>query len=105
MGKKTLPKFERDFQRNLIKDLKTMFPDCIVMKTDPSYIQGIPDILVLFKNKWASLEIKRSAKARRRPNQEYYVDKMNNMSFSRFIYPENYRDIVDELKRFFGGAK
>lgn len=96
-------KLERDFQKNLIKDLKSMFKGCIVMKNDSSYIQGIPDLMILFNDKWASLEVKKSAKASKRPNQEYYVDMMNDMSFSRFIFPENRDSVLTELKEFFGG--
>ena len=96
-------KLERDFQKNLIKDLKSMFKGCIVMKNDPSYIQGIPDLMILFKDKWASLEVKKSVKASKRPNQAYYVDTMNDMSFSRFIFPENRDSVLTELKEFFGG--
>lgn len=96
-------KLERDFQKNLIKDLKSMFKGCIVMKNDSSYIQGIPDLMILFNDKWASLEVKKSATASKRPNQEYYVDMMNDMSFSRFIFPENRDSVLTELKEFFGG--
>ena len=88
---------ENKFQANLIKEIKGRLPGCIVMKNDSSYIQGIPDLLVLHKNKWASLEVKKSAKAKRQPNQEYYVDKMNDMSFSRFIYPSNKEEVLNEL--------
>ena len=83
------------------KELKVMFPGCIVTKLDSSDIQGIPDLLVLYKNKWATLENKKSAKASRQPNQEYYVEKMNDMSFSRFIYPENKETVLNELKGMF----
>lgn len=92
---------ESIFQSNLIKKLKKMFVGCIVMKTDPNYIQGIPDILILYKNKWASLECKKSAKASHRPNQSYFVDMMNKMSFSRFICPENEEEVLNELQRTF----
>lgn len=92
---------ESKFQANLIKEIKEIFPGCIVMKNDSSYIQGIPDLLVLHKNKWASLENKKSAKAKKQPNQEYYVDKMNEMSFSRFIYPENKDEVLKELHGYF----
>ena len=78
-----------------------MFPGSIVMKNDASYIQGIPDLLVLYQNKWASLEVKKSARARRQPNQQYYVGLMNEMSFSRFISPENKDEILDELHLYF----
>lgn len=92
---------ESVFQAKLIKEIKDRFPGCIVIKNDPNYIQGIPDLLVLYKNKWASLESKRSSKARKRPNQEYYVDTMDKMSFSRFIYPENKEEVLSELQQTF----
>lgn len=92
---------ENKFQAKLIKDLKTMFPGCIVMKNDSSYIQGIPDLLVLHNDKWASLECKKSANAKRQPNQEYYVGRMNEMSFSRFICPENMEEVLNELQQAF----
>lgn len=92
-----MSKLERNFQAELIKDLKKMFPGCIVMKNDSSYIQGIPDLLVLYKDKWASLELKANSRAKKQPNQEYYVGLMNEMSFSRFVCPENKEDILNEL--------
>lgn len=92
---------ESKFQAKLIKDIKDEFPGCIVMKNDPTYIQGIPDLLVLHNNKWAGLEVKKNAKASHQPNQDYYVDKMNEMSFSRFVYPENRDEVLDELHLHF----
>ena len=92
---------ESKFQADLKKELKQMFPGCIVTKLDSSDIQGIPDLLILYKNKWATLENKRSKNATKRPNQEYYVEKMNDMSFSRFIYPENKEEILNELRKTF----
>lgn len=94
-------KLERDFQRDLIKELKDIFEGCIVMKNDSSYIQGIPDLIVLFNDRWAALEVKKSRTASHRPNQEYYVDKMDDMSFARFVYPENKEDVLDELQQTF----
>ena len=78
-----------------------MFPGCLVLKSDANAIQGMPDLLILYKHKWASLECKRSATASKRPNQEYYVRMMSEMSFSRFIYPENKEDVLNELQRSF----
>ena len=92
---------ESKFQAELKKELKQMFPGCIVTKLDSGDIQGIPDLLVLYKNKWATLENKRSKDASKRPNQEYYVEKMNEMSFSRFIYPENKEEVLNELRETF----
>lgn len=92
---------ENKFQSNLIKELKKEFPGCMVLKNDSSYIQGVPDLLVLYKEHWCSLEVKKSAKAKHRPNQDYYVDKMNDMSYSSFIYPENKEIVMEELKKQF----
>lgn len=92
---------ENKFQAKLIKELKDMFPDCIVMKNDSSYIQGIPDLLVLYGNKWASLECKKNLRASKQPNQEYYVNRMEDMSFARFICPENKDEVLDELYLYF----
>lgn len=92
---------ENKFQSNLIKEIKTEFPGCVVMKNDSSYIQGIPDLLVLYKDKWAALEVKKNATAKHQPNQDYYVNKMNQMSMSKFIYPENKDEVLSELKRKF----
>lgn len=75
------------------------------MKTDPNYIQGIPDLVIFYKDRWASLEVKRSSTATQRPNQEYYVDMMNEMSFSRFIFPENKEVVLDELQQSFGSKR
>lgn len=92
---------ESKFQKDLIDDLKELFPGCLVMKTDPRYIQGIPDLLILYKNKWALLECKRNAKAKHQPNQDQYVDLLNEMSFSSFIYPENKEEVLSELQHAF----
>ena len=92
-------RLESGFQDGVRKDIKEHFPDCMIFKMDQ--IQGIPDMLVLHENKWASLEMKRCANAKRQPNQEYYVDKMDAMSFSRFIYPENKDEVLSELYTYF----
>lgn len=97
-----LQMLESNFQAKLIQELKMIFPGCVVMKNDSSYIQGIPDLLVLYKNKWATLECKKNANAKRQPNQEYYVGLMNEMSFSRFISPENKEEVLHELQQTFG---
>lgn len=92
---------ENKFQAKLIKDLKEMFKGCIVTKLNSGHIQGIPDLLILYKDKWATLECKRGRTADKQPNQDYYVERMDEMSFSRFIYPENRDEVLCELKNKF----
>ena len=92
-------RLESGFQDKLRNELKEMFPGCLIFKMDQ--IQGIPDLLILYGRKWATLECKKSAGASRRPNQEYYVDLMDQMSFSSFIYPENKDAVLDELYLYF----
>ena len=92
-------KLESGFQDRLITESKEMFPGCMVFKMDQ--IQGIPDLLILYGKRWASLENKKSSTAKRQPNQEYYVDLMNRMSFSRFICPENKEEVLSELRKAF----
>ena len=91
-------KLESKFQHNLIKKIKDRFPGAIVMKNDPEYIQGIPDLTVLYGEHWATLECKKSESSSKRPNQEYYVDLMNRMSYSSFIFPENEEEVLNELE-------
>lgn len=94
---------ERNYQAKLIKKIREMFPGCVIHKMDTSYQQGIPDLLILFEDTWAILEVKRSAKDREspEPNQEYFVDTLNRMSFSAFIYPENEEEVLRGLQRQF----
>ncbi len=90
---------ENIFQKKLIKKIKRKLPDSIVLKSNANYIQGIPDLLILNNNNWAALECKRNENASRQPNQEYYIQKMNKMSYASFIYPENERRVLDEMER------
>lgn len=93
---------EAKFQSNLIQELYKTFEGCIVLKNDASYISGIPDLLVLYKDKWAALECKRSDKAKFRPGQKYYLRILNEMSYAAKISPENKKEIINELRILFG---
>lgn len=101
MPSKPKVKSERDFQSSLIKQLKDLFPGCLVVKLDANYIQGIPDLLVLYGKHWAAIECKKSSSASHRPNQDYYVSRLNEMSFSRFVRPENCEEVLHELQQAF----
>lgn len=91
---------ERDFQAFLIREIKAILPGCLVLKNDPTYKQGIPDLIILYENKWAALECKKDRYAKSRPNQKHYINLMDDMSFAAFIYPENEQKILNELEDF-----
>ena len=96
-----MSKLESKFQKELMTEIQNLYPGCIILKNDPNYIQGFPDWTIFYKNKWAVLEAKRDKNARKQPNQDYYVDRLNNMSFSRFVYPENKDEVLRELEQVF----
>ena len=91
---------ERDFQAKLIKEIMTRFPGALAFKVE-TYIQGFPDLLVLYGKHWAALECKRGARAAHRPNQDYWVAFLNKMSFAAFISPENKEEVLHDLQRSF----
>lgn len=90
---------ESVYQAHLIKRLKNRFPGCVVMKNDCNYIQGLPDLTILYRGQWAVLEVKASEDAPEQPNQRYYIDMMNDMSFAAFICPENEEEVMGALQR------
>lgn len=92
---------EREYQSRLVRELRKRFPNCVILKNDEQYCQGIPDLLILWNDRWAMLEVKARADAPHRPNQDYYVDLLDEMSFAAFIFPENQERVLDELQRAF----
>jgi len=93
-----LSKLESQFQAKLIRRLKKEFPGCVIEKQDPKYIQGIPDLVIFYKNHYAMLECKESQSANHRPNQDYYIQKFNEWSYAAFVYPENEDIVIAELR-------
>lgn len=96
---------ESVYQAQLIKRIQDLFPGCMVLKNDTDYIQGIPDLLILFGSMWAALEVKADRNAAIQPNQEYYICEMDEMSFAAFIHPDNEKDILYDLQQAFGSCR
>jgi hypothetical protein len=93
---------EARYQTRLIKRLKEEFPGCVILKNDPSYMQGVPDIIILFNERWAMLEIKLDENSSRQPNQDYYIHLLDKMSYASFVNPENEENIIYDLQFAFG---
>ena len=92
---------ENNYQAKIIKKLKERFPGCDVLKMDASYRQGFPDLLILYGKFWASLEVKTSPSANIQPNQDYYINRLSEMSFAAYIYPENEEEVLNALQQAF----
>jgi hypothetical protein len=95
---------EGAYQKQLIDKITALFPDCLIVKNDPGYKQGIPDLLILFGNKWAMLEVKTSATSSIQPNQQFYVEKLDGMSFAAIVHPDNEEMVLDALQSTFGSG-
>jgi hypothetical protein len=96
---------ESQYQNKLIKKLEKMFPGCEILKNDALYKQGIPDLIILWKNRWAALEVKINEAADTQPNQNFYIDELGKMSFASFIYPENEREVLRALQQAFKSSR
>ena len=96
---------ENRFKTRLVADLEEMFPGCFIHHLNPNETQGIPDLLILWNDRWAMLEGKKSANEPVQPNQPYYVEMFNNMSFAAFIFPENKEVVLNELQRSFSARR
>lgn len=92
---------ENKYQSKLIGKIKKQFPGVVILKNDSSYLQGVPDLSIFFEDRWAMLEVKKTERAPVGPNQDYYVDLFNSMSFASFVYPENEKVVLDGLQRSF----
>lgn len=92
---------EGKYKTILIHRIRQRFPGCIIFKNDPNHLQGVPDLLILYGDRWAALEVKDSVNAARQPNQEYYISEMDGMSFAAFICPENEEDVLNDLQQTF----
>lgn len=98
-------KLESEFQKVLIDELEALYPGVIILKNDAQLRQGIPDLIVLYKNKWVMLEVKASRTSAHQPNQDWYIDVCDDMSFAAFIYPENKDRVFDEIQQTFRTAR
>lgn len=92
---------ESKFQAKLIIKLYKMFPGCVILKNDSSYQQGMLDLLILYNDQWAALEVKASASSDKQPNQDHFVKQFGKMSFSSYIHPDNEEEVLDALQQTF----
>lgn len=90
---------EGRFKRRIKKRIREYLPGCFMHEMKAGK-QGIPDTLIIFRKRWALLEFKESENAHHRPNQDYYVALFNDLGFSRFVYPENEIEVMNDLIKY-----
>lgn len=88
---------EADFQATIIKWLR--HNGCLVLKYQQNATTraGIPDILFLKEGFWGAIEVKKAKNAPFRPGQKEMIAKMDEMSWAKAVYPENWADTQAEL--------
>lgn len=98
---------ESKYQASVIKKLRIMFPGCIILKNDANYLQGICDLTILWGRHWAWLEVKveQNYESDFQPNQRYYVNLGNMMSFARVITPFNEPEVLRDLQNAFDDSR
>lgn len=98
LPKLTKTDLESKFQKDVIKFLKQH--KCFVMKITP--MPGIPDgtsdVFFCKEGLYGFIECKKSKNAKSRPGQDEFVKKMDEWSFGRKAYPENWDEVQKELE-------
>jgi hypothetical protein len=96
---------EASYSMSLKRELRAEFPGIVIVKNDPELQQGFPDLMLLYKNRWAALEVKADYLAPHQPNQDYWIEHLDSMSMAAFIFPENHDAIMEELRKHFNGRR
>lgn len=87
------------YKVKLKKKLYEIFPDCMIQDQDPNTTHtGIPDLLIIWGDRWAMLEVKAARNSAKQPLQDHYIEFYNQMSFASFIYPENESEVLHALQ-------
>lgn len=93
---------ESYFQSKVRDNLKSL--GCVVIKMgqDATTQHGIPDVLFLHGTQYGFVECKRKkpSPSDYRPLQPEWLKLLNNMSFARVAYPDNWPEVLQEIKEF-----
>lgn len=88
---------EAKLQAEIIKYLKSKC--CFVMKCAGAGVPtGTSDIFFCLEGFYGFIEVKARAKAPFQPLQKEFIDKINDWSWARVIYPENWLEVKQELE-------
>lgn len=72
------------------------------MKVKPGF--GVPngtaDVFFCKEGFYGWLEVKAAKSAKKQLGQERFIEKMAAWSFGRFVWPENWPEVREEIKQF-----
>ena len=90
--------FKTSFQKKLKREIK---PVAILQyKQDSTTVKGFPDTIVILEGITIFIEFKKSRNAKFQPLQKEWVKKLNDNGHFAFIcYPENQKEILEEIRR------
>jgi len=92
---------EATLQANIIRWLK--YRGSYVVKTQPGagVPVGCPDIIFFKEGFWGALEVKASEKSKFQALQELTIAKLDDWSYCKIVFPENWDEIRSELETIF----
>jgi Holliday junction resolvase len=89
---------EASFEKTVVKYLKSKGCKVYKMGASPGIEDGTPDRLFLKEGFWGFLEIKASRTSKFRPLQKERIEFLNNWSYAKATYPENWNETKAELE-------
>lgn len=88
---------EADFQKKVIAWLKKQ--GCLVLKYEQNATTraGVADVFFCKEGFYGFIETKKAKNSPLRPGQKEFIEKMDEWSYGRICYPENFEQIKEEL--------
>lgn len=65
----------------------------------PGVPTGTSDLFFCLEGFYGFIEVKKSMKAKFQPLQKEFIDKMEDWSWAKVVYPENWLEVRAELAR------
>lgn len=90
---------EQKLQTEITKWLRQKGCYVIKLNATAGVPVGAPDVLALKDGFWVALEIKASKTAHKQPLQQETIDKLDEWSYAKFVWPDNWPLIQSELER------
>lgn len=69
-----------------------------ICKQDSTTQKGVADLFFCIEGMYGFLELKATKNSPRRPGQEAFIKKMDEWSYARMVYPENWNEVKKELE-------